>query len=193
MNFHYLEFEVELMDVPHRPWRRFELRHTLSFEELHGAIQMSCGWQFCHLYEFRDSRGRALARTAGFDDIDTEVDVLPADEVLLRPRFKRLGQEVRYVYDFGDHWEHRVRFLGKTTDPRRWVQRLTGGEGVFPPEDCGGPSGFEACVRARLMTEAELQRLDPVEREEVLELREWLGDWRPEGFDLAAAKRAFLR
>lgn len=191
MNFHYLEFEVQLLDVPHRPWRRFELRHTFSFEELHGAIQMACGWQFCHLYEFRDGSDRAIARTSRFDDIDDEDEAPSADEVPLRRHFKRAGQEVYYVYDFRDNWRHRVRFLGNTTDPQRWVQRLTSGEGVFPPEDCGGPPGFERCVRASLMTEAELRRLDPMAREEMLDLREWLGDWRPDGFDLMGSKQSF--
>lgn len=193
MNFHYLEFEVELMDVPHRPWRRFELRHTFSFEELHGAIQMAGGWQCCHLYEFHDGEGRSIASVAWIEDLAAEKSAPPADDVPLRGYFKQPGQEVYYIYDFGDHWRHRVRFVGETTNPRRWVQRLTGGEGVFPPEDCGGPPGFEQCVRACMLTEAEEERLDPIEREEMISIREWLGDWRPEGFDLAAAKRAFLR
>jgi len=54
----------------------------------------------------------------------------------------------------------------------------------FPPEDCGGIPGYENCV-AVVLDKATGEIDDPEY------LRGWLGDWRPDQFDLAAAKKQF--
>ena len=61
---------------------------------------------------------------------------------------------------------------------------LTGGRRAGPPEDCGGIPGYENCVAVAL-DKATGEIEDPEE------LRKWLGDWHPERFDLAAAKKRF--
>lgn len=188
MNYHYLEFEVTLLEVPSHLWRRFLLRHTFSFEELHFAIQMACGWQEYHLFEFRHE-DRVLAS----DMHDEEPDGPLANEVPLKRYFNRPGKECLYLYDFGDGWRHRVRLVQNVAVPNRFVQCLTAGEGMFPPEDCGGAPGYEECVRACMMTSAEIEQLDEVEQDEVRTLRQWLDDWRPEGFDLEKVKSPFRR
>jgi hypothetical protein len=73
----------------------------------------------------------------------------------------------------------------RTVDlPETFKRRLLAGSRAFPPEDCGGLGGYEDCVK--------VVRGDPdVEDEETL--REWLGDWHPERFDLEATRRAFDR
>ena len=186
----YLEFEVTLLNVGPRLWRRFLLRPNFSFEELHGAIQMACGWGFCHLYEFRDEDDECIA---GAEQIEDEGKVPPASSVTLKSYFKQAGQECMYIYDFGDYWEHRVKLVQKVALPERFVQRLTGGEGMFPPEDCGSTPGYEDCVMACRLTPAQISELDPDEREDILARKEWMGDWRPDGFDLEAAKMNFER
>jgi len=190
MKHHYLEFDVTLLEIQPRLWRRFLLRHTFSFEELHGAIHLACGWRFRHLYEFIDADRQCMARS---EDVDDERDVPVAGTVPLKAYFKTAGRQCLYIYDYGDYWQHRVKFLGKVAVPERFVQRLTGGEGMFPPEDCGGVPGYEDCFKACRLTAAQIRKLDPHEREEVRATREWLGQWRPEGFDLEAAKRSFER
>lgn len=188
MPHHYLEFEVTLLDVGPRLWRRFLLRHTLSFEELHDAIQMACGWGFCHLYEFRDEEGSL----AGHEAID-EPTVPNAAKVPIKSFFTQPGQECLYIYDYGDNWQHRVKLLQKVALPKRFVQQLTGGEGMFPPEDCGGVPGYEACVAACHMTPAQIKRLSFDMRAELRSRKEWLGAWRPEGFDFRKVQEGFAR
>ena len=193
MNHHYLEFEVKLLDVEQHLWRRFLLRHTWSFEELHGAIQMACGWQFCHLYEFRDDNDKCIAKAEQVESMEDEGDVPVSGSVKLNSYFDEPGRQCEYIYDFGDHWQHQVKLVRKVVLQDRFAQRLTGGEGMFPPEDCGGSSGYEECIQACRMTTDQINRLDPYQKEELLERKEWLGDWHPDGFDLAAAKRNFER
>lgn len=187
---YYFEFEVTLLEVGPRLWRRFFLRHTFSFEELHGAIQMACGWGFSHLYEFRDGGGETVAASEQFA---AEENLPTAASVTLKSYFKQPGQECLYIYDFGDNWRHRVKLVQKMALAERFVQRLEAGEGMFPPEDCGGVPGYEDCVRACRLTPAQIKKLAPEERKEILTAKEWLGEWQPEGFDLAAATRNFER
>jgi hypothetical protein len=47
-----------------------------------------------------------------------------------------------YTYDFGDDWQHEVQleaFL--PADGSQILPRCLAGEGLCPPEDCGGPVG----------------------------------------------------
>jgi hypothetical protein len=186
MRTQYLEFEVTLLKVKPRLRRRFLLRHKFNFENLHCAIQLACGWKFCHLYEFRDPSDALIAADEHAED---QGNSPLAANVMLNSYFKEPGQECRYIYDFGDYWEHQVTFIQKVMLPERFIQRLTEGEGVFPPEDCGSVPGYEECVRVSMLTQTEIKKLDPDEREEILSLKKWMGDWRPNGFDLTKAQQ----
>jgi hypothetical protein len=68
--------------------------------------------------------------------------------------------------------------------PQRFVRQLLAGERAFPPEDCEGIPGYENCVAVAL--DEPTDDIDDVES-----LREWLGDWHPDRFDLARVKQAF--
>jgi len=49
-----------------------------------------------------------------------------------------------YLYDFGDGWEHEIVVEGVVTpDPTVQYPWCLTGERACPPEDCGGPPGFE--------------------------------------------------
>lgn len=180
----YYRIEVRLLDVRPAPWRRFLLKKSATFENLHLAIQDACDWGNCHLYGFHESMdGPALA---GIPDDDTFGEPDPdASKVKLASFFSEDGpSRCFYQYDFGDNWWHAVRLVETVSVPGRFVRRLEAGARAFPPEDCGGIPGYENCVSV-----ATDKPSDAVEDPEGL--REWLGDWHPERFDLAAATRAF--
>jgi hypothetical protein len=50
------------------------------------------------------------------------------------------------VYDFGDYWEH-VILVENITDDKLLNAVYVNGEGNCPPEDCGGPGGYENLKR----------------------------------------------
>jgi hypothetical protein len=62
----------------------------------------------------------------------------------LRRRAEREGVTIHYTYDFGDDWRHKITVekvspagLGTT------VPACIGGRRACPPEDCGGPWGYQ--------------------------------------------------
>lgn len=89
-----------------------------------------------------------------------------------------------YLYDFGDSWEHEVKLRAKIDHADSFQRRLLAGERAGPMEDCGGVSGYER------FAEFVQTGKDPY-GEDAEELSEWVGDWRPEVFDLAAVKKKF--
>ena len=200
---HYFDLKVALLGVEPRVWRRFMSTPEATLENLHLAIQGACGWENRHLLEFRDAsgvgddlaepftRGRRVIARSLYGRADDEEDVPIADDIEVSSVFTGETKKCFYVYDFGDYWEHLIELKDMVELPETFVRRLTGGSRAFPPEDCGGTQGYERCCEALRMSEGEVLKLDPYAREEMESIRTWLGDWDPEGFDLAGVRAEF--
>lgn len=184
----YFDFEFSLCEVEPRIWRRFLIRSTASFKDLHLAIQEAAGWWNYHLYVFRTEMGwDEDCQMAGSPVDDYGEKPMPdAARVKLQSYFGD-GKLTRcyYLYDFGDDWWHEVVLRDVVTLPETFKRRLLGGARAFPHEDCGGLSGYAECVKVALGKESGVE--DPES------FRTWLGGWQPEAFELEAAKRAFDR
>ena len=187
----YLELRVALQGIRPPIWRRFLIRSTGSFESLHHAIQDAFGWERCHLWEFREP-GRRGDPIAGVPDSDGGFGWGPptpdASKVRLSSYFMTSATPVKchYTYDFGDSWEHLVTLRNVVTLDESFERRLLAGKRACPPEDCGGVSGYY-----RLWELLETGK-DPY-GDDPDELREWIGDWDPESFDLPSRKASFDR
>ncbi len=178
----YLDLEVTLDHVRPRIWRRFLLDERASFLDLHHAIQDACGWEDRHLFAFRGPTGEVVAGLAddfGFGDPDPDAAQVSAGD--------HLGQHagVTYEYDFGDGWEHTVTLEGVEALDEMFTRRLVDGARAFPPEDCGGLPGYEDAVAVASGGEARYHDTEV--------LREWLGGWNPEAFDLEVVRSRFDR
>jgi hypothetical protein len=59
-------------------------------------------------------------------------------------RLVGLGERLGYVYDFGDNWAHTL-LVKQVIAPQPGVRypRCVSGRGACPPEDVGGPWGYE--------------------------------------------------
>ncbi len=89
-----------------------------------------------------------------------------------------------YEYDFGDCWKHNILFEGCLRAEKGVRYPLcVEGERACPPEDVGGPSGYEEY----------LESLRDPEHEEWKETSDWRGPFRPEHFDGQAATKAMRR
>lgn len=184
----YLQLEVSLADLRPRIWRRFLLTADGTFADLHQAIQDAFGWENAHLFDFRTT-GRPGEAIAGVPMDDGFSPPMPdAVDVPLATFFDGAPGHERcvYTYDYGDDWRHEVRLEGVVSEPGRFERRLLAGARSGPPEDCGGVPGYERW--ALLLETGE----DPW-GEDVDELREWIGGWRPDAFELETAQRAFDR
>jgi hypothetical protein len=90
-----------------------------------------------------------------------------------------------YEYDFGDGWIHEVKLRDEVSLRESFKRRLLDGERATPPEDSGGQGGYE-----RLLSVVE-NGVDPWDELDVI--KEWLGNWNPETFDLEALRTQFDR
>jgi hypothetical protein len=86
----------------------------------------------------------------------------------------------QYEYDFGDGWEHEVLFEGFPPAEKGVRHPLcVEGERACPPEDVGGPHGYQEYVRAMA---------NPRHKQHQ-EFLEWNGPFDPEKFDAQAATK----
>ena len=190
----YYDFEVSLQGIKPRIWRRFLLRKNSTFHELHDTIQKACGWQNYHLFDFRPVGSQERLAVSRYDEPYDEDDVAPvAGAVRIDSFFHAPGDRCIYVYDFGDDWEHLVELKGTERLPSQARRKLIGGERAFPPEDCGSIPGYYQCLEAFRITDAELERLDEDQREDLLSVRKWFGDWAPGRFDFEATAKEMQR
>ena len=49
-----------------------------------------------------------------------------------------VGDELTYIYDLGDNWQHEIKVLDYTEHYRVEVPQLLEAENRIPPEDVGG-------------------------------------------------------
>ena len=184
----YFELDVTLQDIQPRIWRRLLLPSTATFAQLHEAIQDSFGWQQCHLWEFRlpTIKGRPIAGLPGGEEYDRPTP--DGRDVKLNTYFtgKLAVEWCEYVYDFGDNWVHDVKLRAVRSETKKFRRRLVDGERSGPPEDCGSTRGYERMVHY-------VETGDDLYDDRGVDLAAWLGDWRPDGFELATAKTEFDR
>jgi pRiA4b ORF-3-like protein len=111
-----------------------------------------------------------------FEDFG-DIEVIDETAVAVSKLLKDEGRTVLYVYDSGDNWRHEVvreKILPDSPPPK---PVCIGGERRCPPDDVGGPSGYQDFLEAIF---------DP-EHEEFEHFRQWAGDpFHAEEFDLKA-------
>ncbi len=137
-------------------WRRVRISSELPLAGVHVVFQVAMGWEARHLYSFSFGDQRYAASPL-YDDDDYD----PLDHVTLTKLVTK-GDRFTYHYDFGDDWRHTVvvEEVGIPAPASQPVLCL-GGDSACPPEDCGGPPGFEA-VRAEGEFDAESFDLEEI-------------------------------
>jgi hypothetical protein len=140
-----VQLRIELLHIKPMVWRRVIVPETLTLARLHRVLQVALGWSNSHLHEYEIARQRyGRSNPESFDSEPVR------DERRYRLA-KFVEQRVRslvYLYDFGDGWEHRV-VLEDVVAPPKTGQRIRciAGENACPPEDVGGPPGYEEFLR----------------------------------------------
>jgi Plasmid pRiA4b ORF-3-like protein len=171
-----LQARITLRYVDDPPvWRQVIIPAAYPLSRVHLVIQAAMGWENYHLHAFQ------IGKTTYGPDPDGELGF--ADETKARlADVARVRTRIGYEYDFGDGWEHEIVVEARAVaEADQIYPACIAGEGACPPEDSGGPYGFE-----------ELKELlagpPSAERDEMLE---WAGDdYDPARFNLAAANAA---
>lgn len=154
--------KIKLDDVEPAVVRRVEVPLAIRLDRLHQVLQAALGWTDSHLYELR-------ARDIGWGVPDPDFGDWPLDarKARLLDVLEDVGvRSLKYLYDFGDGWEHTVRIERVTNAVAGIVYpRLIDATGRCPPEDVGGPWGYREFLEAIA---------DP-DHEEHAERLEWVG------------------
>jgi hypothetical protein len=167
-----LSLKVTLRNTKPPIWRRIVMPGTMNLYDLHTAIQVTMGWEDSHLHAF-DVGGRQYGDPATTDDVADEASLT------LNGLVKSGISRFRYSYDFGDDWEHDVLIeKAPAANSATAYPACVAGKRSCPPEDCGGPWGYEQLLTILA---------DPGHKQ-YEEQREWIGeDFDPEAFSVSEA------
>lgn len=137
-------FRIELNESEPLVWREFAIPESYSLYRLHMVIQAAFGWENSHLFQFsekglRDEKYYSIPYEPG----DIEGGMIDARQVPVKRLFGNEGDSCIYVYDFGDHWTHKVKLIERLDKDDRYCPVCISGGGACPPEDVGGIYGYK--------------------------------------------------
>jgi hypothetical protein len=179
------QLKIVLEDSKPPIWRRVLIPANLRLPDLHGVVQLAMGWQDAHLYHFMVGNRSESLRFYGDPDL-LDIDLMqqaegrfindlnvPIDHLLVNRK-----DWIRYEYDFGDGWIHRLTLEYIQVQPLKLARlpRCVAGRRACPPEDCGGMPGYEQA----------LEILANPAHPEHQEMLVWIGSFDPKRFDLEA-------
>lgn len=153
-------------------WRRVLVPDTIKLQDLHGVILRAFGWSGSRAHAFITSQGNRYGNWEPHDELPRL-----ARSASVRLTTVLRTATVRYVYDFGSPWEHRIQLeAARSADSELCLPLCVGGACATPPDDFGGIRGYAEFVR--VMSD----RSDP-EREL---FAMWIGqdNWDPNAIDL---------
>jgi hypothetical protein len=158
------QLKITLRDIRPPIWRRVQVPSDATLGHLHWVIQFSMGWTNSHLHSFSIQGVEYGEPTPelGFDEMDLEDEQsVKLSAVIPGEKFK-----FSYLYDFGDSWDHDI-LVEKVleAEPEINCPICIKAKRACPPEDCGGPWGYQEFLEA-------IRDPEHPEHEEMLE---WVG------------------
>ncbi len=124
-----------LLENTHPPvWRRVMTPDRITFADLHEIIQTAFGWEGDHLHDFVTPSRRVTIGNSMAGDEYYDYD----EENILVDRFWDSCKWVRYTYDFGDDWQHKIIYEKTDEDYHGRKTVLVKAKGDGFSEDCGG-------------------------------------------------------
>ncbi|MCC7325341.1 MAG: plasmid pRiA4b ORF-3 family protein [Burkholderiales bacterium] len=175
------QLRIELLDVTPVIWRRVLVPGSIKLHRLHGVLLWTMGWAGGHLHEFVIGYDHYGAPDPYFN----EPPRLQPDNRFTLTAALGARKWFIYLYDYGDGWEHRVTVEQiLPPDPTLKLPQCLDGANACPPEDVGGPPGYEDFLEAIR---------DP-NHEEHDAMLEWCGGaFDPTAFDAAAVNESLRR
>jgi hypothetical protein len=149
-------------------------------------IQRAMGWDELHPHEFvirKKHYANPDILEEQFDEDKCEDSTRTLMSAVLPATNRKFS--FQYEYDFGDCWLHEIEFEGRRPiDPDVKYPKCIDGERACPPEDCGGPRGYQALLDDYEEVTADLAGVG---------LEELGGDFDPFLFSPPAATKAMQK
>lgn len=127
-----------VMEDTHPPvWRRVLVPEKITFGDLHEIIQILFDWDGYHMHDFRIPSDDILIEQDTGEDNFWNYGGYKEKETLVDPFFRKY-KWVRYTYDFGDDWRHKIMIekIDETYQERDVVLMKYKGDNF--EEDSGG-------------------------------------------------------
>jgi len=166
----WYQLKISLNNIKPPIWRRFVVESNIKLPDLHKVIQTIMGWTNSHLHQFIID-GKYYSEP----DEDSFTECIDYRKIKLAQVLSSEKQTITYVYDFGDGWEHKLVLEEILQNHSQKSPACLAGKRSCPPEDCGGPYGYEDLLKV----------ISDPKNEEYNEMIEWLGDdFDPEYIDI---------
>ena len=164
-----VQLRVSIDRIEPQIWRRLVVPSSFNLRELHLVLQAAFGWMNAHLHEFEIGGLRfGDADVANAENGRDDSRAFEEMDVRLRDFTREPRTTFSYVYDMGDNWVHTVCLEKHVAiDPAPKVARCIEGARARPPENVGGPSGYQEFLEAIL---------DPT-HEEQRQMKRWAGGY----------------
>jgi hypothetical protein len=160
---HYYAFRIELKGIKPVIWRTFYVPSDTTLYRFQYFISYVMGWNGYHFYYYtingeeyeKPDLGDAELLNeeiefSGKNNLGTRLDQLGL----------RKGSKIKYLYDYGDNWQHDLKVISMDYIPKEGEDGLTpdkprvreygciDGARACPPEDIGGVGGYEEFLEA---------------------------------------------
>ncbi len=141
-----VRLKITLDRVEPAVMRRITVQFGVRLGRLHRIVQAAMGWSGGHLWEFR-AGGTGWGPRDDYEFGDGPHD---ASKATLLSVIEDVGvKTIRYIYDFGDDWQHTIKVERIFADVPGLAQPfLLEATGRCPPEDIGGPQGYREMLDA---------------------------------------------
>ena len=136
----YYQVKITLNDIKPAIWRRVLVPSGITFHKFHKVIQAAFDWQDYHLFSFQFPYFL-------IKEPDMEFQLHEDERHPKRTKIDTVFNQHKtfiYEYDFGDSWQHKV-VVEKIVivDEEKHTPICIDGAKNRPPEDVGGPGGYE--------------------------------------------------
>ena len=129
-----LILKIGIEDTHPPVWRRVVIPENISFYDLHRVIQVIFGWEDAHLHIFETS-GDSYEIVS--EEADAYGDYMLEEKACVGSVFT-YEKWVRYIYDFGDEWRHKITFEKKDESYEKDYAVVLKAKGDNFVEDSGG-------------------------------------------------------
>lgn len=150
--------DVSLALFTHTISRKLMVPLNTTFQDLHKVLQIAFNWQDSHLHEFYLFDESEAAQPTPGQMVRPKINIVMDEEAfeygspgvemkleegLTLADFIPPHMFMKYVYDFGDYWEHEIIVEEILTNQSISSPVCVELAGIAPPEDCGGEPGFD--------------------------------------------------